>query len=88
MREFTLRPKQEKTIEFKIDDASFQIPLQGSLSRKEVMSLMTPEGTYSFIKKHVPKDILDNMTMEQYNEMVTTWKNVSEEEFGKPVGES
>lgn len=87
MKEFTLKPKQERTIRINVGDESFQLPLQGSLSRKEVMTLATPEGTYSFIKKHVPKDILDNMDMEQYNELLAIWKKESEAVFGKSVGE-
>ena len=87
MKEFTLKPKQEKTIKINVGDESFQLPLQGSLSRKEVMNLATPKGTYSFLKRHVPKDILDNMDMEQYNELLKVWKSESEAVFGKSVGE-
>ena len=87
MAEFTLKPKEIKTLTVNVGDRSFSLPLQGSLSIKEMLTLETPEGTYSFMKKHVPKQIFDGLKVEEYNELLNAWKAESTKATGKTPGE-
>lgn len=88
MAEFTLKPKEVKTLRVYVGEESFEIPLQGSLSWEEAMSLETPQGTYAFMKNHVPKKIFSKLKIEEYNELVEVWKEESIKNSGKTPGES
>ena len=88
MAEFTIKKSEVKSLKINYGDKSFSIPLQGSLTFKEARSLDTAEGTYSFFKKYVPKDVLENMVIEEYNQMVEIWKDESVKHSGKKLGES
>lgn len=88
MAEFTLKRKEIKTLLVNVGETSFEIPLQGSLTIQEVIETGTPEGTYAFLKKHVPKEIFDGLLMEEYNELIEIWKKESVKASGKQTGES
>lgn len=88
MAEFTLKRKEIKTLRVNVGDESFEIPLQGSLTLQEVIDTGTPEGTYAFLKKHVPEETFENLLMEEYNELIEIWKRESVKASGKKTGES
>ena len=87
MAEFTLKHVEPKTLKINIDDNSFHIPLQGSLSFKEARTLETPEGTYAFIEKYIPAEVLEPLAIEEYNQIVSAWKKESEKVSRKKLGE-
>ena len=87
MTEFTLKPIETKTIKINYLDESFEIPLQGSLTFEEANLLATPEGTYAFMKKHVPEDILKALKVEEYNMILAAYREASEKNSGKRLGE-
>lgn len=88
MKEFTLKRKEIKTIKITIDDKSFQIPLQGSLTFKESKALDgTSAGTYLFMQKYIPKEVLEGLKVEEYNQILSVWKEESEKNSGKTLGE-
>lgn len=88
MAEFTLKQVEVKTLKVNIGEDSFQIPLQGSLTWKEVLALETSEGTYAFMKTHVPKEVFDKLKVDEYNQLVEAWKAESIKAAGKSAGES
>ena len=88
MREFTLQPKEEQTLKINIGEESFVIPLGGSMTRKELASLDTQEGTYSFFRKYIPKAILEQLKMDDYNQIVNIWLEETAKASGKKLGES
>lgn len=88
MAEFTLKPREAKTLKLNIGDESFQIPLGGSLTRKELAGLDTKEGTYSFFRKYIDKAVLDSLPMDDYNEIVRVWLDETAKASGKTLGES
>ena len=87
MTEFTLKPIETKTIKINYLDESFELPLQGSLTFEEANLLATPEGTYAFMKKHVPEDILKILKVEEYNMILAAYREASEKNSGKRLGE-
>jgi hypothetical protein len=87
MTEFTLKPIETKTIKINYLDESFELPLQGSLTFEEANLLATPEGTYAFMKKHVPEDILKTLKVEEYNMILAAYREASEKNSGKRLGE-
>ena len=88
MKEFTLKPAEEKLMKINVGDVSFTMPLQGSLTFAEATLLATPEGTYSFMKKHVPKEVMDILKVEEYNQILKAYREESELQSGKTLGES
>jgi len=87
MTEFTLKPIETKTIKINYLDESFELPLQGSLTFEEANLLATPEGTYAFMKKHVPEYILKTLKVEEYNMILAAYREASEKNSGKRLGE-
>ena len=87
MAEFTLKPLEARTIKINYGDDSFELPLQGSLTFAEAQLLATPEGTYSFMKKHVPEKIMSKLKVEEYNMILGAYRKESERHSGKSLGE-
>lgn len=87
MTEFTLKPIEAKTIKINYLDESFEIPLQGSLTFEEANMLATPEGTYAFMQKHVPEHIMKTIKVEEYNMILSAYREASEKNSGKKLGE-
>ena len=88
MAEFTLKRIETKTLKLNIGEESYQIPLMGRLTFKEVKTLDTQEGTYAFVKKYIPDKILDSLKVEEYNQIIEIWKEESQKHTGKKPGES
>ena len=88
MAEFTLNHKEEETLRVNIGDGSYLIPLGGSLTRKELTGLNTQEGTYAFFAKYIPEEILENLPMSDYNQIVNIWLDETAKASGKTLGES
>ena len=87
MAEFTLKPAEVKTLKVNYGDESFELPLQGSLSISEALPLATPEGTRTFMEKHIPKHIMEKLKVEEYNQLLAVYKAESEKHSGMRMGE-
>ena len=88
MQEFTLKKKEAKTLRLNISDESFQIPLAGSLTPEEAVTLNTAEGTIAFFNKYISPEIAKELTVDDYNEITEAWKNATRKASGKTPGES
>lgn len=42
----------------------------------------TVEKTAKFLKKYIPAEIMDDLTMDEYNELVNAWNKASQEAAG------
>ena len=91
MAQITLggRKKAIKYLTVKIGDESYNVPLAGALRVKELSAMNTVEKTAKFLKKYIPAEIMDDLTMDEYNELVNAWNKASQEAAGGvTVGES
>lgn len=77
MAKFVLEESPKKVLEVVIGEESYNIPLASELTFKEAASLESAEGTRAFIQKHIPKKVLDPLTIGQYNSIVEAWKKES-----------
>ena len=66
-----------KVLEVVIGEQSYNVPLAEGLTFKEAAALDTAEGTRMFFQKHIPKKILDGLTIGQYNSIVQAWRDES-----------
>lgn len=87
MAEFTLKRHKVKTLKVNIDDKSYNIPLSGSMKPKEVAELDTVEATMEFMKKYIPEEVIDDLTQDEYNEIVKAWGDASKAASGLNPGE-
>lgn len=88
MREITVGNRNErKVLKVNVGEASYSLPLLGSLTMKEATRLETQEGTLAFITDYIPKDVINELTVEDFNSIVDAWKSASDIE-GASLGES
>lgn len=88
MREITVGNREErKVLKVNVGEASYSLPLLGSLTMKEATRLGTQEGTLAFITDYIPKDVINELTVEDFNSIVDAWKSASDIE-GASLGES
>ena len=87
MAEFTLKRHEAKTLKVNIDDKSYHIPLAGSLKAKKVAALDTVEATLAFMKQFIPEEVIDDLTQDEYNDIVQAWGAASKEASGLKPGE-
>lgn len=88
MREITVGNRSErKVLKVNIGEKSYSLPLLGSLTMKEATRLETQEGTLAFITDYIPKDVINELTVEDFNSIVEAWKSASDIE-GASLGES
>ena len=66
-----------KVLEVVIGEQSYNVPLAEGLTFKEAAALDTAEGTRLFFQKHIPKKVLDGLTIGQYNSIVQAWRDES-----------
>ena len=87
MAEFTLKPREVETLKLNIGEESFQIPLAGSLTPEEAAPLDTTEGTIAFFQKHLSKDIIAMLKIDDYNAITKAWLDASKKKNKKTPGE-
>jgi len=88
MREITVGNRSErKVLKVNVGEASYSLPLLGSLTMKEATRLETQEGTLAFITDYIPKDVINELTVEDFNSIIDAWKSASDIE-GASLGES
>lgn len=73
MAEFTLKKQEAKTLRLNIGDKSYQVPLVGSLTPAEVAPLDTPVGTRAFFNRYLDQDVVDSLTLDDYNAITKAW---------------
>ena len=87
MADFTLKRREAKTLKIHIDDQTYEIPLSGSLRPKEVAKLDTVDATMEFMKRYIPAKVIDDLTQDEYNDIVKAWGEASKEASGLKPGE-
>ena len=78
-----------ETLRVEIGKKSYDIPLAGSMTRAQLKKydLNTADGTAAFLESYIPADVLDELTMNEYNSIVRTWVDASQEAAGTTPGE-
>ena len=87
MAEFTLKPKKAKTLKVNIGEESFHIPLAAYLTPKEAAQLDTAKGTQDFFRKYISKEVADELTIDDFNQITQAYIKESNKVSGKTVGE-
>ena len=88
MREITVgSPKERKVLKINIGEESYSLPLLGSLTIKEVNGLESEKGMLDFIKRHIPDEVFDELTVYDLKTIASEWRSASESDVAS-LGES
>ena len=89
MKEITLggQPKEMKALRVNIGEEHYEIPLGGMLKPRELANMDTPAKTLAFLEKYIPKKVVENLCMDDYNALVNAWSEATKEASGVSVGE-
>lgn len=71
-----------------IGKTSYTVPLAGSMKRKDLLALKDENSVFQMFARYIPEDVLDNLTVDEYNQLAQAWSDANEEKSGSSLGES
>ena len=90
MREITLTSENERinVLKVNIGKKTYSVPLSGSLSIREMKAMRDgTEDGFDFFGRYIPQDVLETLTMDQFNALNEAWKEASSEKTDASMGE-
>ena len=78
MREITLTNENEQinVLKVNIGKEAYSVPLSGSLSIREMKAMRDgTEDGFDFFGRYIPQDVLETLTMDQFNALNKAWKD-------------
>ena len=90
MREITLTNENEQinVLKVNIGEETYSVPLSGSLSIREMKAMRDgTEDGFDFFGRYIPQDVLETLTMDQFNALNEAWKEASSEKTDASMGE-
>ena len=90
MREITLTNESEQinVLKVNIGKKTYSVPLSGSLSIREMKAMRDgTEDGFDFFGRYSPQDVLETLTMDQFNALNEAWKEASSEKTDASMGE-
>lgn len=90
MREITLTNENEQinVLKVNIGKKTYSVPLSGSLSIREMKAMRDgTEDGFDFFGRYIPQDVLETLTMDQFNALNEAWKKASSEKTDASMGE-
>ena len=80
------RPK--KVLEVKIGKKTYNVPLSGSLSIREMKAMRDgTEDGFDFFGRYIPAEVMENMTMDDFQVLNDAWKKASAGQSDVSLGE-
>lgn len=80
--------KIQEVLAVEIGEKTYSVPLSGSMKRKEILALDNEDAVYDMFAKHIPAEVLDNLTMDEYKQLAYAWIDANNESQGATLGES
>ena len=90
MREITLTNENEQinVLKVNIGKETYSVPLSGSLSIREMKAMRDgTEDGFDFFGRYIPQDVLETLTIDQFNKLNKAWKDATEEKTDVSMGE-
>ena len=78
---------KKKVLKVNIGQETYTVPLAGSLTIAEMRKFKEDEDGFTFFRKYIPEEVIDNLTMDDFKALSDAWKNASAETAGASVGE-
>lgn len=88
VKKFKLNGKQTtNTLSVEIGSKVYSVPLAKSIKLKELRSMKDEESIYEFFSKYIDSEVLENLTANEYSQIVDAWVEANEEAEGISLGE-
>ena len=81
-------PKEVDSLEVKIGDGSYMIPLGTALTYKEFKALKSEDDILAFISKYMPEEVVEKLTISDLTQILKAWSAETERVANASVGES
>ena len=80
--------KKEQNLGVIIGDKTYYIPLGKSLKVKELSKLSDQTEVLKFFEKHLGKEVMDSLSVDDFEAIVEAWSAETQKASGKSLGES
>ncbi len=88
VKKFKLNGKQTtNTLSVEIGSKVYSVPLAKSIKLKELRSMKDEESIYEFFSKYIDSEVLENLTANEYSQIVDAWVEANKEAEGISLGE-
>lgn len=67
---------------------TYKVPLAGSMKRKDILKLDSEEAVHAMFTKYIPEDVLDDMTLDEYRQLIDAWNAANTNKDDASLGES
>lgn len=81
------KPGAADVITFDIRGKLYNIPLARTMKYKELKALKTDDDVFAMFGKHVPEEVMDDLTMGELTQMSEAWANANQELENTSLGE-
>lgn len=88
MAKVTIGSAQVNVLEVSWRGKTYKVPLAGSMKRKDLLKLNSEESVHEMFTQYIPEDILDDMTLDEYRQLIDAWNNANTGKDEASLGES
>jgi len=74
-------------IQVEINGKRYNVPLAKAMKRKELVAMKTEDDVYHMFSKYIPAEVLDDMTVDEYNQLCNAWAEANNDGDGESLGE-
>lgn len=67
---------------------TYKVPLAGSMKRKDILKLNSEEAVHNMFTQYIPEDVLDDMTLDEYRQLIDAWNAANTNKDDASLGES
>lgn len=71
-----------------IGGKTYNVPLARSMKRKDLLKLKTEEDIFAMFSRYIPEDVLNDMTMDEYQQLGEAWGAANNNADSASLGES
>lgn len=76
-----------EVLEVNIGEATYKIPLGSNMTMKEVKAIQNVSDISDFLKKYIPEEVLEELTIVQLTAIIKAWNTATQESVGMTMGE-
>lgn len=89
MKEIALGKKKDvNVLKVNIAGKTYNVPLVGNLTIAELRALQSGDDDgFSFFEKYIPKEVISELTLDDFKQLNKAWKEASEKASGVDLGE-
>lgn len=80
--------KAIKSLAVVIGKETYNIPLVGSMKRKDILALKDDESVFNMFARYIPAEVLEELTVDEYNQLAQAWSDENKDANDASLGES